>query len=69
MPELTPADLRTDKHGYVLFDCPDCPRTNKLKLQVIETTFRPEIGLGLLADRQRPNDCKRGPECGFRIKP
>ena len=62
-------DLATDKHGYVLFDCPDCPRIAKLRLEVIRAYYKPETGMVPIIASAAPNDCKRGVECGFRTKP
>jgi hypothetical protein len=61
-------DLRADKHGYVLFDCPDCRRVAKLKLQVIRATYRAETGMAPILEIAAPNDCK-AVACRFRVKP
>jgi hypothetical protein len=59
-------DLKTDKRGYVLFGCPQCPRKAKLLRIVAESRYRPETGMGLIIDMVRPNDCKSA-ACGFGV--
>lgn len=63
-----PADLTLDKHGYVRFDCPACPRTAKLKHAVIVAHYRPETGMAAILRTVAPNDCK-SPACAFRVRP
>ena len=62
-------DLKTDKHGYVRFDCPECPRVAKLQIQLIRARYREDTGMAPIIDLAAPNDCKRGALCGFRVRP
>jgi hypothetical protein len=64
---MPPPPVVTDKHGYVLFDCPICPRKAKLKDQSFYNAWEHRGLEGTLA-YMRPNDC-RAEVCGFRLKP
>jgi hypothetical protein len=63
-----PVDLNADKHGYLLFDCPDCRRTAKLQRAVAEARYRAETSMAPIVGMVRPNDCK-SERCGLRVRP
>jgi hypothetical protein len=57
----------TDKHDYVLFDCPDCPRKAKLAMTTVRAYLGSRGPAGILR-MVYPNDCRELP-CGWRFKP